>query len=280
MAAPPSPPAWHPPGWHEALAAADRAGRTAWPGVTLSRERFTAHASALGARPEDLAAHGADLFLAGACADGDPTALDRFEAEILPILDAHLEGMRLGPATADEVRQSLRVLLFTGPAMQIVTYSARGHLISWLRTVATRVALKVLRQADRRSERLAGEVVDRLLASSADPELHALRAQVGAAFQRALEESLAALAPRARSVLRLHYVCGLNIDAIGRLFEVHRATVARWLSATRTVILSNLRDRLRPDGRPTSSEFESLSAALRDDLHISVDRLLPPPEGG
>lgn len=260
--------------WDQALAAAESAGLAAWPGVSSSRARLAAHAARVKATVEDLIRHGADLFLASACADGDLAAITWFEKRFLPVVDGALAKMRLGPTAADDVRQNVRVLLLTAPSLQIAAYAGRGPLAGWLRTVTVRAALKVL-AADRSAAELAGEVLDRLLVKTVEPELHVVRRGLAAEFQAALEQSLLALTPRAKTILRLHYVEGLNIDAIGDLYEVHRATVARWLTATHKVISTNLRERLARTVRSSSSEFESLAAALREDLHISVERLLP-----
>jgi RNA polymerase sigma-70 factor (ECF subfamily) len=258
----------------EVIRACVNVSRQRWPGVAITEERFAGYLRARGARTEDLVRNGQDLYLACGCEDGHEAALRWFEAQLMPSLDALFRRMRIEPESADEIRQSVRVLLLTEPTMQIAAYAGRGSLSSWLRTVATRVALKVLASRERRNLDLAGEIVAKLADGRVDPEWQAIRGRVGEPFQRALSESLLALTPRAKTVLRLHYIRGLDIDAIGDLYKVHRSTVARWLAATRTLILTTLRQRLNPSLPPTSSEFNSLVKALRDDLELSIGEVL------
>src|SRR5437667_270564 len=63
-------------------------------------------------------------------------------------------------------------------------------------------------------------------------------------FRGALAASFRQLAPRERALLRLHFVNGLNIEAIGTAYGVHRATVARWLVAIRRDLLDQTRELL------------------------------------
>jgi RNA polymerase sigma-70 factor, ECF subfamily len=72
----------------------------------------------------------------------------------------------------------------------------------------------------------------------------------------------------------MHYFDGLNIDAIAAVYQVHRATIARWLASTRAALVIKLRERLSSSLQASSSDFRSLVAALGPELHISVDRLL------
>src|SRR6188474_650771 len=61
------------------LQAAFEAGRAAWPGVKLDPDAFAQRAAKLDVRPDDVAARGADLYLAWACAENDKTSLAYFE---------------------------------------------------------------------------------------------------------------------------------------------------------------------------------------------------------
>jgi RNA polymerase sigma-70 factor (ECF subfamily) len=72
----------------------------------------------------------------------------------------------------------------------------------------------------------------------------------------------------------MHYVDGLNIEAIGAVYHVHRATVARWLIAIRAEVLNGLRERFALAPKATSSDFRSYYSALRDELHLSISRVL------
>jgi hypothetical protein len=71
-----------------------------------------------------------------------------------------------------------------------------------------------------------------------------------------------------------------NIDAIGLVFKVHRATVARWLLGIRGGIAAALRQRVGAQVRPTSTGFRSALAVIRDDLTVSLGRVIGPRSDG
>jgi RNA polymerase sigma-70 factor (ECF subfamily) len=66
----------------------------------------------------------------------------------------------------------------------------------------------------------------------------------------------------------------LNIEAIGRVFRVHRATVARWLVTIRTRLFEHVRQRMGIAPGQSSAELRSLFAMVRSDLRVSIERLL------
>jgi RNA polymerase sigma-70 factor, ECF subfamily len=250
-------------------------GRQLWPDVQVVDEDFAGRLRTLGADRDSIVRYGSDLFFAHACARSDPMALKVFERRILPSLDRYLRRCGIQGAALDDARQKVRMRLFSEPNPRIVAYAGRGSLQGWLRVVATRVALDMVDSSDAERTRLGDhDALGRLVAGGGDPELGATKSRMRASFQAALDEGLAGLSARAKTVLRLHYVDGLNIDAIAAVYHVHRATVARWLVAIRSAVLVNLREKLSLTVRPTSSDFRSLAAALRDELHISMDRVL------
>ena len=260
----------------EALAAAHAEGCRVYPGIDLPLASFGEHAGRVAAGVFELERHGADLYLACACAERNRQALLMFERRLLPAVDSQLHRLGVGNAQLDDIRQVLRMRLLSEAQPRIASYAAKGPLLGWVRVVATRLALNMVDGARSESARLVedGAALDRMVAAAADPELGAIRNRFQADFQRALDESLAALTPRAKTVLRMHYLDGMNLEAIALTYRVHRATVARWLVGIRTTVMANLRERLRAGLEPTSSDFRSLAVALKDELTISLDRLL------
>src|SRR6185369_7238603 len=107
-----------------------------------------------------------------------------------------------------------------------------------------------------------------------DPEIAVAKERLRQPLAAALEAALAALGAREKTLLRLHIVDNLTIDEIGALYRVHRATAARWLVSIRGSVLDAIRGHLGLSARPTSSEFRSIVALLRDELHVSVERAL------
>lgn len=265
------------PSFAQAVARAAAEGRRVFPGVVVDEVVFARHAERVGADLRGLTSHGADLYLACGCTLGDRQALAEFERQLLPAVDGPLRRMGVSEVQLDEIRQGLRVRLLSEAQPRIGGYAAKGPLGAWLRIAATRLALNMVDGARIENARVAadGLALDRLVTAAADPELEVVRGRFQPEFQRALNESLAALYPRAKEVLRLHYLDGKSLEAIAAIYGVHRATVARWLVAIRSTVLANLRDRLQATVKPSSSDFRSLAAALEDQLTISVDRLLP-----
>jgi RNA polymerase sigma-70 factor, ECF subfamily len=88
-----------------------------------------------------------------------------------------------------------------------------------------------------------------------DPELARLRAHYGDQFKQAFGDAFASLSKRDRTILRHRFADGLDIDAIGAIYGVHRSTAARWLH--------QIRVRLREE------TFANLAALLA----VSIDEL-------
>ena len=65
-----------------------------------------------------------------------------------------------------------------------------------------------------------------------------------------------------------------SLDAIARIYHVHRATVVRWLAAVRDDLESAVSARLWQDLGISPSEIRSLWKAVRSDVDVSLSRLL------
>jgi RNA polymerase sigma-70 factor, ECF subfamily len=140
-----------------------------------------------------------------------------------------------------------------------------------------RTALSFLRGRDGTpyaDDALADRAVANMPAGTGDPELDVVRARYAGEFKAALEGALAKLQAQDRTVLRLHYVDGLNIDQIGGIYRVHRSTVARWIARTREGLLAEARQVLMTQLRLTTKEFQSLVAAMQSQIHLSIHRFL------
>jgi len=94
----------------EIVEAFDR-GRMAWPTATLLFEPFARRMHDLAVSAEDLAAHGSDLYLASACAEGDAGALRLFDEQLVQKIDAYVARSAVSADLMDEVRQKVRLKL-------------------------------------------------------------------------------------------------------------------------------------------------------------------------
>ena len=156
----------------------------------------------------------------------------------------------------------------------IAVYSGRGELGSWLRVVSIRTAQRL-----RRRNLPAGLATDRAEQPwrDADPERDYLKLRYGAAYEEAFHAALASLSNRERLCLRLHYADGLDIDRIGRLYKIHRSTVARRLAEYRRKLRESMQQSLRKRLNLTDSEYESVLSLVRSQLVVSLRSALKNP---
>jgi RNA polymerase sigma-70 factor (ECF subfamily) len=261
--------------------AALAAARARWPKISVEDDEFLAHIERHMRTEQSLdqALHSlqlADLYCALACARGDPHALEVFEREYLQPVSGAISRIDPSPELAAEVKQLLRQKLLLPAASReprIADYAGRGPLVAWVRAALLRTALNFKR--DRQRDRCAN--AQPLFESDLpayDPEALSIKDSYRAAFQNALRRALATLPRRDRSVLRLHLLEGLNLDRIGIVYNVHRATIARWLvqarSALREAVLAQVSSEL---GLP-AEEVERSIGLLPSQLDLSVSRLL------
>jgi RNA polymerase sigma-70 factor (ECF subfamily) len=215
-----------------------------------------------------------DLYLAYACSTRDPSALVLFEQRYSSLLDRTLDRMRVSASQAEEYRASLRETLFFAraeAASLITTYSGRGDLGGWLRSIASRAAMKI--RAKERRDVEVGRTLD-ILPTEGNPELQYLRARYVHEFKGALVAAIDSLAPRERNLLRQSYLDGLSVDALGRLYQVHRATAARWLADVRETVLARVKETLRAQNGLTDSDLESILRMARSGIDLSMSTLL------
>ena len=248
---------------------------SAWPDVRVDRGFF---AEFLGRRvvvPDLPHARVEDLWIAYASASGNPAALAVVESRYLPDVDAALGKMGLTQDRIAEVKQGLRRLLFVGDAEsppRIGEYRGSGDLRAWMRVTAMRAALKLIRKEGR--ETSDDDALLEARAPEDDPELAYMKAAYRAAFKTAFQEALDSLQPRERTLLKQQIVDGLGIDELGALYEVHRATAARWVAAAREKLLSRTRRTFMLRARISSDECESIMRMVRSQLDVSLHRRL------
>jgi RNA polymerase sigma-70 factor (ECF subfamily) len=251
------------------LEAAFETGRTTWPNVPLSFQRFSSRIVELAVSTADLACHAGDLFLAVACTDRDEAALRSFESDYLSQIPRQIARFALGKDKVDEVLQRVRIKMLLSNPPGISRYRGEGPLSALLYVTAVRVALDTAA-----IKPIGDDAVLELAADDASTEVQATRHLYGEPFRQALEESFRALSPRDKAILQFNVVDGLNIDAIGAIYGVHRATVARWLVAIRARVFAHLKNTFAIAWKMSTSDLHSLTAVMRDYIHVSAARVL------
>ncbi|HEX5061233.1 MAG TPA: sigma factor-like helix-turn-helix DNA-binding protein [Kofleriaceae bacterium] len=219
--------------------------------------------------------HTEDLTWARALAGGDRDALDRYESELVPLIDAQLKRRGFTADQIAEVQQTLRARFFVGDAEgpAITGYAGRGRLRSW-------VLVAALREAVRQRQRFAPEL------STDDDGMFDLaeRAEVFAqegthkdlyrnVFRDAFRKVLGELVARDRNLLRLHVIDELTIDEIGTLHGVHRATAARWLDRVREHVALGVRREVARELGTDMFEASELMQWVKSRIELSLSGL-------
>jgi RNA polymerase sigma-70 factor (ECF subfamily) len=253
-----------------------RAACAAWPTITLAPERFLqlwdqtfAHRTRLADVLETV--HFDDLYLAIACGDGSPAALALFDERLLAPIPGYLGRVGVTPGFADEVRQAVRMRLFVGDKPKIASYAGTGPLGAWVRVVTIRCARDLQRTAHPEASFDEGNAV---ASPRPDPELDYLKVRYGEEFRAAFAEVLAGLEARERNLLRLHFLDGLTVEAIGGLFGVNKSTVSRRLAQSRERILIETRRILEERLGVGASELSSLFRLVESRVEVSLRSLL------
>jgi RNA polymerase sigma-70 factor (ECF subfamily) len=241
-----------------------------WPLVALGADDFRRHLERLE-RPAPV--FPIDTYLAAACAAGDAAALRAFDEDLVARIPGVVRRVDASPAFAAEICQELRIRLFVGDAdlpPRIARYTGEVPLSAWLRVIALRLAFN----AKRGKKEGTSDAGEPSLGIADDAEIDYLRGQYREPFERALDAALAALPKDDRTILRLHYVDGVNIDGIGRIFQVHRATVARWLVRIRSDVLARAKASLAQQVGADLDEAASVMGALVGEIDVTLSRVL------
>ena len=216
-----------------------------------------------------------DLAFALACASGQPAAIATLEREMIEAVPKALVRLRPDARLVDDVRQELRekLLVAAHGKPKILDYKGRGPLAAWVRVVAMRIAYTHLRErtADGRSDDVAAFET---LADGGDaPDVAHFKVTYAAEVRGAFQEAVAALPAEVRAVLRAHAIDGLTIDQIGALYQVHRATAARWLQQARATLLDALRASLKRRLGVEADACDSIVALVQSRIDLSMTRV-------
>ena len=261
-----------------AITLAWRAGKAAWPDVVLDEDRFAAHAAGLD--PEATDRYPADVYLAAACLAHDPAAIAAFDRDVLSAARVSIAAIDASATFVDEVVQRVRTSLVVGDdgTPKLRSYAGRGPLRAWVGITGARAALMMLR-SQRRAKEVVLESDDWAAAlvsiSTNNPELELLKRQCARAFGQALQDSIGALEPRLRSVLKMSFVDALSIDEIGAAYAVHRATAARWIERARDEVFEKTRALLAERLALSETELDRMTSLVRSQLDVSLSQLLP-----
>ncbi|HLL23622.1 MAG TPA: hypothetical protein VK427_15900 [Kofleriaceae bacterium] len=186
-----------------------------------------------------------DRALARACLERSPDALSRLDAEALVPAGVLARTRGLPEALVDDALQIARVRLVLGEGDRspgLASYRGRGSLAAFVRTAVLRIAIDLTR----RDRETPDEDIEAMLADGhIDPELELMRTHYAGVLRDALRAAWQALAAHDRFVLGLQLHEKLDLDAIAKLYQVHRATAARRAATARASLVALAREQIR-----------------------------------
>jgi len=263
-----------------ALASRLAEARAAWPGVEVADDDFLRYLAARVPAEPTIATWLAtacvpDLWLACAIARGDVAALRVFEASFLRDLAAAIAHLDGGSALVEDVRHAVRGRVLgtaAGGQAKIDDYRGRGDLRGWLRVVAVREALQLLRARRREAPPPTDDVLADRIEDRAATE--AMSADERRVYREAFTAALATLTARERNLLRQQYLFGASIDEVAALYGVHRATAARWVARVREMVLRRTRRHVGEALQLTGADLDSVMGRIASHLEYSLRHTL------
>jgi len=191
-----------------------------------------------------------DLFLAIACARGNEHAWWEFDRQYRSFIERWARHLVRSGTDADEVIDSVYVELFGTRVLDGVrqskfrTYTGRGTLRGWLRTVILHTVVDLYRgrKTEISLEDWSGngdETAERYVRPNATRGTEELmltsvvRDRYRSATIAALDQSLAALDDHETLLLLYYHVEGLKLREIARIVEQPRSPIRRWFQRRR-----------------------------------------------
>ncbi|WP_232293804.1 sigma-70 family RNA polymerase sigma factor [Stigmatella aurantiaca] len=264
--------------------------RAAWPGVDLPAEVFVRHLSMrlssqeLGGPLALLLEHLvlADLYIACACVNGVAGAIEALEQHYLGKLPHALAYLRLPEQILDEVCQSVRIHLLVGTAEsrpRLGEYTGRGALLSWIRVIAVRMALKQGGVGREAPEENVMTLIEAFSEPSSNAEIDLIKRRYRKEFRQAVRDAFSALSDDQRHLLRLHFIDRLSTIEMGPLFQVNQSTISRWIKSARQTVYEGTKSRLQERLRLSTREFESLLAEIESQMDVGLSQVLDDGDG-
>ncbi len=224
------------------------------------------------------ALHSEDVAWARALAAGERAALERYERELVPMIEAQLRRRGHTNDAISDIQQTLRTRLFVGDGEGpgIAAYEGRATLKSWILIAALREAVR-LRQRSAREPATDDDALIALADRSDAAAPAADKQRYRDAFRLAFRRALATLTPRDRVLLRMHILDELTIDQIGAVQGVHRATAARWIERARETLSREVRKDLMAQLGADPFDTEELLQWMQSRIELSLSVLAGDP---
>jgi RNA polymerase sigma-70 factor (ECF subfamily) len=207
-----------------------------------------------------------DLLVAFRCLTGSTSAQTLFVNRCSVLVRGALQRRGFDGGTVDDLLQDVLTALIIGKEgarPRLEQYEGRGPLDQWVRVSAVHLALQHAR--GRRDD----DTVDvEVLVDTANGVHGKVMAQMHAGqISEWTRGALLRLDPKERLALKLHWVDGLSVEAVGLAMGLHKSNAARWVARAR--------DRLRSEVERAAFECLALSpsdlGSLARSLHSQID---------
>jgi RNA polymerase sigma-70 factor, ECF subfamily len=216
-----------------------------------------------------------ELALARACAAGSNSAWEIFLTRFREKL--YLSALRIAreDSAARELADTLYADLYgtnTRDGLRVSklsSYTGRGSLEGWLRTVLSQEYVNRYRRT-KRLVSLDEESEEGVQFRAPDPEP---APPADARLAQATDEALALLSCEDRMVLSAYYLDGRTLAEIARMLGVHESTISRKLDKLAKSLRKQIVAALVRQGRSRRQAEEALEVDVRD-LHLDIRRSL------
>ncbi len=227
-----------------------------------------------------------DLCLAAACAKGDDAAWEDFFREYRSYLLSVARTMTQDAGAAEQLADSTFAELYglreTAGARvsKFSFYSGRGSLRGWLRAVVFQLSADHHRQTSRLVQTEEPEEMDRLAHAAEKPapksatDLDFVRDRYRDAVARSLRRAIGDLESRERLLLAYYYYDEMTLRDIGQLFDVHEATISRWLTKVQKHVRKLIEKGLARDHSFNRREVAEAIELAAEQLDLTVGEYL------
>jgi RNA polymerase sigma-70 factor (ECF subfamily) len=210
-----------------------------------------------------------ELALARGCAKGSEAAWDRFVERYRPKLRHAAQAMVKDEARARELADSLYTELFGtrqtaegGRISKLASYTGRGSLEGWLRTVLAQEHVNQIR----RERRLVS--FDERIQEGMAPAGQAERA-VDGRVEEAVDAAVAELSQEERVMLASYYLDRRRLAEIARMLRLHESTVSRRVDKITRGVRKRIGRLLRERGMSAREAEEAMQSDVCD-LNVDI----------
>ena len=216
-----------------------------------------------------------ELVLARACANGNERAWETFMLRYRERL--YEIGLQIAreDSAARELADSLYADLYGTIAREgkrvskLASYTGRGSLEGWLRTVMAQEHVNRYRR-QKRMVSLDEETDGGAQFATSDPQTASV---VDPRLESATDEALSALPPEERFILAAYYLDGRTLAEIARMLSVHESTISRKVDKLAKSLRKQILGALGRRGMSRRQAEEALDVDVRD-LTLNIrDRL-------